>query len=899
MAIFQGSEDQNNKSILKNIKAKSVLRYTMMPEILPRIRALGLHFGHFAYLLALVFSSARLIPATHPVLNAANIGQFGVRQVIAMAANNITWSRKNIDQIAIFSAIVIGLIMIVIQAGLIAVAALVGMNPAEAQTGSFFTTPDPENDAAFIFLAQVFGDLNGFWGETMVAPGVDTPIHEAVYGMLSLYSMAMMVIAVIIVLYYIMTVVGEAAKTGTPFGSRFNSLWAPIRLVVALGLLVPMSSGLNSAQYLTLWMAKMGSGLGSQAWIILSEELISVSADKYVLQEIPLPDYYMIAMDIFRAQVCMHAHNDQENFSGTEPSAITLKDIAADDYEVNKVWITRDEDDYSNLVNCGGIVLGLSAPGVSNNADNTLTPEVVPTDQIIDSVARNIDALINHIDPKAKAYAEYKVAGGRPGSRPEPVSSFAADIYAKSKEVSENIKTDVEAIYSGAVKTKVEEVLARNLQQGWITAGLWYIRIGEIIQDVESPKTELIPEVYYNSPQSQSNGYVTTFNAGKKVIAVNDAAVHVEEAIEFASNYYSNAAPPLTATPSQASNATEVIRKAVAGEYVAQACDEVSWFKQQQLKRMECLIYQLFVPHQLVILRSQDYKTMDPMTMMMSAGESMVSKSIGALVVAFGTGVAGPILSAAGFPFAGAIGGFLNAVSGFAMLIAFFGLASGFVLFFLLPIFPFMYFFFAVVSWVMEIFEAVIAMPLWALAHLQIAGDGMPGPTALNGYHLLLSILLRPVLIILGLTGAFLIFGAGVYLLQVLYDPLLNVITDGDMWGFEIMIHTAIFTYLAYMLGLISFKMVDTVPQSILRWLGSGAQTFSDGKGDIGQSSQSAIAGVIAGNQALQAIGGAGSKAGSGIANSINSRRSNRASGRQHQDLIDAIRGGNRAPDPD
>ena len=42
---------------------------------------------------------------------------------------------------------------------------------------------------------------------------------------------------------------------------------------------------------------------------------------------------------------------------------------------------------------------------------------------------------------------------------------------------------------------------------------------------------------------------------------------------------------------------------------------------------------------------------------------------------------------------------------------------------YVLPLIPFIYFTFAVLGWVLELFEAIAAMPLWALAHLRIEGD--------------------------------------------------------------------------------------------------------------------------------------------------------------------------------
>ncbi|PCI85566.1 MAG: hypothetical protein COB24_12690 [Hyphomicrobiales bacterium] len=181
--------DQKNWINKSNFKAAA--RYAMMPEILPRIRALGLHFGHFAYLLALIFSSARLIPINHPMINPSSIGQFGVRDVLAFTANNIKWSRKNTDQVAIFAAVVIGLIMIAVQTVLIAIFALSGTAQAASST-NFFSTPNPDTDISFIFLSQVFGsELNLFGTGSGVLGTAGNPIHSVLGEMLSLYSMAM------------------------------------------------------------------------------------------------------------------------------------------------------------------------------------------------------------------------------------------------------------------------------------------------------------------------------------------------------------------------------------------------------------------------------------------------------------------------------------------------------------------------------------------------------------------------------------------------------------------------------------------------------------------------------------------------------------------------------------
>lgn len=120
-----------------------------------------------------------MIPQGHPVLNPSNIGQFGVRQILAIAANRITWSWRSVDQIAIFGAVVAGLIMIFIQAILIAAYAVLGTAHASS-ANEFFTTPEAnvQTDVVLIFLEQVFGPNLDFFGAATQPLG--TPVVRVI-----------------------------------------------------------------------------------------------------------------------------------------------------------------------------------------------------------------------------------------------------------------------------------------------------------------------------------------------------------------------------------------------------------------------------------------------------------------------------------------------------------------------------------------------------------------------------------------------------------------------------------------------------------------------------------------------------------------------------------------------
>jgi hypothetical protein len=173
------------------------------------------------------------------------------------------------------------------------------------------------------------------------------------------------------------------------------------------------------------------------------------------------------------------------------------------------------------------------------------------------------------------------------------------------------------------------------------------------------------------------------------------------------------------------------------------------------------------------------------------------------------------------------------------------GLSVGLILYYVLPFLPFMYYYFAVGSWIKAIFEAMVGVPLWALAHLRLNGNGLPGDKALNGYFLIFEIFVRPILTVFGLLAGMAVFAAMVKTLNGIFPLVTMNLTGfendapkvkGTILGQEFrrsvvdeFFFTVIYTVIVYMIALSSFKMIDLVPNNILRWLGGGVQTFQSG----------------------------------------------------------------------
>lgn len=246
-----------------------------------------------------------------------------------------------------------------------------------------------------------------------------------------------------------------------------------------------------------------------------------------------------------------------------------------------------------------------------------------------------------------------------------------------------------------------------------------------------------------------------------------------------------------------------------------------------------------------------------PLAKLSALGKGLIEAAIRNMGFAMGTSFLGGMAGVLGPN----IGAALTAASSFFVSIATIGLSIGFITYYILPFLPFIYFFFSVGGWVKSIFEAMVGAPLWALAHLRIDGDGIPGKMAMNGYFLIFEIFLRPILTIFGLLGGMAIFTALATLLNELFDlVVINTsgvnLQDKDDSLFsrhvvDVFFFTIIYTVILYMMAVSSFKLITLVPNNILRWLGTSVSAFSDQTQDPtqGLTQYAAIGGQRIGGQ--------------------------------------------------
>ncbi len=803
-----------------------------------------------------------------------------------------------------------------------------------------FVPTVPEQDYALRFLDLVFGLQNitgtaGFFESCVgtatvcndasgqaLAPYTAFPsaMHTGFHSMIAFYNYTIIALAFVILLYYVVTMTAETAINGTMWGQRGNKTWIPVRVIFFAALIMPFYQGFNLAQIITLNAAYYGTGMASNAWrevnIAIAEDL---AGDHDTLIAPPNRSNFPSSVGLVRfmslVKTCKHAE-EQVNGRVIDAYIVTNRASEYDNCENLSTGppLGTGPTSYNNaleLSNYGDIRIRFgqripvhettapspyAQPGepvpcnVANPATYAGMPkeygaepgfvipycgEIVLTGSGPEAISSLIKAgqynlIINNLwnDPLIDEIGQgftHSVLPNHGAYEPE-IREINNLIRGRDEVIAANI---INAVDAAIAPPSIFDVDAALTECGWMCAALYYNRIAEangLVQGAvfNMPDVRLYPAVIEEVMQlrntaSSSSAVCDMMNPelpGAKVMNFSKVSdLLVATAINNTYEYYCNSEE--------------------LGAGVNQDRD-IAFRQSMGIGKNPVIdtIVSIFGLSGLFDMRQQT--GIHPLAQLSILGNGMVNSTI----IAFGGTAIGsamgfqPIKEAVGKPLSGMIQQMTGVMATFGMI----GLTIGFVLFYVLPYLPFIYFMFAVANWVKAIFEAMVGLPLWALAHLQLDGEGIIGDGASSGYWLILEILIRPILILMGFLGSISIFMAMVKVLNDMFDLVVANIggfaafdaveqangraTPGNQDPFDLddfrgpidqFFYTVIYAIIVYMMALTSFKLIDSIPNQILRWAGVAAKTF----GDFQHDQASEIMGLVGtGVKATAALGG-------------------------------------------
>jgi amino acid transporter len=157
---------------------------------------------------------------------------------------------------------------------------------------------------------------------------------------------------------------------------------------------------------------------------------------------------------------------------------------------------------------------------------------------------------------------------------------------------------------------------------------------------------------------------------------------------------------------------------------------------------------------------------------------------------------------------------------------------------------PFITWMTSVVNWLVLVLESVIAGPLMAVAHVHPDGDDAVGKAG-HGYMMILSLVMRPSLMLFGLVGGMLLTQPVVGLINVAFMTVVAGVQADSLTGVVSFIaYVAIYVVVMTTVVHIVFSLIHWIPDNILRWLGAHAGGISSAEQAGNQGHDVLVGGV-------------------------------------------------------
>ena len=645
-------------------------------------------------------------------------------------------------------------------------------------------------DKSLTILAALFGNLGVFGASS----------SDAFSEVVKTFNGGVLMIGGVLVAYTIFVGTIGTAHDGEMLGKKFSSVWVPIRTALGTALVLPVINGSYCImQGIVGWLIVQGIGLADGVW---STYMSSSNIAKTVQIGLERPQVKDFSWKVMSSLVCLEGY----------------KKIYSEAVASNSTVWTPVTFATSSETTATSTIISFGAPngGAGFKKDSCGTVTVSRTDPI----ASNISAEYSLLGDLSSLNGDLSAADAKNlqavqtmiSSLTGPASSFAAN--PSSSGVLESAVNSAAAAYSTTMKDAASGIVNKvadfgqlqksATQDGWMLAGAWYMRMSYLM-DVAQKAVGKTPE-------------------GSGAIGEASKTFHDQFIERYVGILEDIKAKSKDATEFGVGNSISQSESAEGGmwDFIKSGFSMDKWIKK------------IFKADAMSAAENNAHPIMEMKRVGNWAGivAATIYLKYGAAIMALGTlQGTGVSLTIATLPIVLII---------FPML-----MILTFTLSFVLPMMPFMIWIGIFLGWVILCVEAILAAPIWAVMHLSPNGDDMVG-TGAQGYRLVLSLMLRPVLMVFGLIAALTIITVfGQMINKVFFDVFILSQQDSNIFIWIISLLAAPMIYMGLMWTMITKTMniMHVIPDQLLQWFGGGgSQLGSYGETMGGHSSQAYVA---------------------------------------------------------
>lgn len=708
--------------------------------------------------------------------------------------------------------------------------------PSFAFAAGPFTPPDDDLSKK-VFIDYLFGPLTNSGQSSLLTP------------LVQVFNAGILILGGIFVAYTIIAGTMSTAHDGEMLGRKWSTMWVPVRTVLGAAAVMPViGSGWCAAQAVVVWLALQGVGLADGVWNKAVDGMQSANnmTGVYVAPGIDTAIRKTMA-SMFLGNVCVSKYQQVNG---------TLN--ANGGYLINPTnYAVQSFTGSGNSPFSGGYIYGYQLPAGSNdlaaaadaavcgyvtlraplerttpvdNGGGTSPYSVVGTD-IVNMASFDQAVMQAHRQALDAAQSAMALAATNYIQTNDGAAAMAA-IEQATSSYSQTIRQRAQDRYNALVGQN-SSFLNLMKRDGWVMAGAFYMKISKmqdtITQAVTSPAGTGAPGDYarVSDEVRKDPGFLDKWIFNR---AVGNTPKEVADTI--------NNAISVTRAVMTRNGGGSTLSQTVAGEDGEWGSKIVSWFTTNW-------VFSDIYTNNL---------SSNPVMMAKNIGQQMITWAWGALTVGAVGSIGTTILTGGGVTGVMPVIATLIAQPLFLLFSAI--LVPGIMLSTYLPMLPYILWIGVVLGWAILLIEAVIAAPLWAVVHMAPDADGVVGRGG-QGYMLVLSLTLRPTLMVFGLVASIILMTPIGYLVNSTFLGVFSMnVTTGGLGALTQTIAGCVL-YAVIMFSLVNrvFALIHVIPDRILRWIGGGGNELgSEAEGLHQHTTGRTVAGVGAMLGAQQAV---------------------------------------------
>jgi len=688
------------------------------------------------------------------------------------------------------------------------------------------------------------------------------------------FNSSVLFLGSVYVFLHSISAVAKTAHEGEVLGKQWSTLWVPMRVGVGFAVLLPLSSGYSLIQVVVMWFTLQGVGLADN----LYEKMVGTLVDQKNLTENMVgkpPSTLPLLMAVHKAVACnIYAQQELESFrnqinaestadkrgvwsnSTQDRNRPLIGKINSAKFTYKKISNSRHTKyQFGDIKTVDSAGFGSESCGLFvfknslGDSDAYLSPRERDYQEYFD---KKLSLIIKWTNDEFTPWALKVPEGG------EAAANHNAAVEKKIFESAEKFDLELETKLStlrdqykgGEEAAEWLEFIEDQRKDGWISGGSIYFELTKLNDRATKIAQTGVKGSSYDQMKGKHMGPFSS-NVDIKMREVDEQMKSwtLKSGVSGASSFSSGESKVVNCT----------------GEGVdSRAC--LNGIFQESADSLMTQVDGLFS-----ISRFQSNEHAERLTFLEKASSPiLMAAALGHTLMTAGdivlvAGIASAVLSTNVVSAAGGGVGIWMMIAPMVTIVFVALIFFGATLAFYVPMVPYLIWLGGIISWLVTVAEAMIIAPIWAISFLSPEGEGFTGEKAKQGWLLVLSVFLRPSLMLFGLFFAaaisFAIFAFinatfGTVYQNMFWDTHYSVL----YWMLGFIAQIAIFTIITITTLNTIYGLIHIIPDRVLRWIGGGDAPL----GDMGaeQASKQAFGAVIgSGSGAAQSgLGGGGGK---------------------------------------